>query len=298
MFLDRQAFVVNVSGLITKNGEFGNTDKRDIFYTMIEFSIITIAYNNLAGLRKTADSVLTQTKNDFEWIIVDGASTDGTQEYLNEIPQRWQGAADHLQIISEPDTGIYNAMNKGIRMAHGDYLQFLNSGDCLVAADTMLQLAKQQIITDIAYGYQYDDKNGECVPEQCIDVPYITFETMRNTHIPHQSTLIRREALQRLGGYDEQYKIISDWAFVMKGLFKYDLTISRIPQYIAVYDTNGISSNADKSFQWQERADFLHREFPLFMPDYERWDRLNQNAYMKLIRLLRDIKNSLLCHRK
>ncbi len=264
----------------------------------MQLSIITITYNNLAGMRKTVDSVLAQTMNDFEWIIVDGASTDGTQEYLQEIPKRWHGATDQLHILSEPDTGIYNAMNKGIRMAHGDYLLFLNSGDSLAEVDTLAQLAQQSITTDIAYGYQYDDINGERVHEQCIDVPYITFETMRNTHIPHQSTLIRREALLRLGGYCEQYKIISDWAFIMKGLFKCDLTISRIPQYIAVYDTNGISSNADKSFQWKERADFLHREFPLFMPDYERWDRLNQNAYMKLIRGLRNIKNKLLCRKK
>lgn len=265
---------------------------------MPKLTIITITYNNLAGLRKTAESVLTQTRNDFEWIIVDGASTDGTRKYLPEIRQLWQGDCDGLLIISEPDTGIYNAMNKGIRLAHGEYLLFLNSGDCLAETDTIEQLSQQPIITDIVYGYQYDDINGERVLEQCIDVPYITFDTLRNAHIPHQSTLIRLEALLRLGGYDEQYKIISDWAFVMRGLFKNALTIARIPQYIAVYDTSGISSNVNKSFQWKERADFLHKEFPFFMPDYERWDRLNSNGYMKLIHGLRRIKNKLLCHRK
>lgn len=267
----------------------------------LKLSIITINYNNLVGLRKTVESVLVQTYRDLEYIIIDGASTDGSREYLNTV-QIDHSQADNrlanLQIISEPDTGIYNAMNKGIRLAHGEYLLFLNSGDCLAETDTIEQLSQQPIITDIAYGYQYDDINGERVQEQCIDVAYITFDTLRNTHIPHQSTLLRREALLRLGGYDEQYKIISDWAFVMKGLFKYDLTIARIPQYIAVYDTSGISSNVNKSFQWQERADFLHKEFPFFMPDYERWDRLNSNGYMKLIHGLRRIKNKLLCHRK
>lgn len=261
------------------------------------FSIITVTYNNCVGFHKTVKSVQAQTGCDFEWIIIDGASTDGTQAFFNEIRQQWQGKSEYLQIISEPDTGIYNAMNKGIRLAHGEYLLFLNSGDCLAETDTIEQLSQQPIITDIVYGYQYDDINGERVLEQCIDVAYITFGTLRNTHIPHQSTLLRRETLLRLGGYDEQYKIISDWAFVMKGLFKYDLTIARIPQYVAVYDTNGISSNTDKTIQWQERADFLHREFPLFMPDYERWDRLNRNGYMKLIHTIRNIKNKL-CHRK
>ena len=262
----------------------------------LKLSIITINYNNLVGLRKTVESVLVQTYRDLEYIIIDGASTDGSREYLNTV-QIDHSQADNrlanLQIISEPDTGIYNAMNKGIRLAHGEYLLFLNSGDCLAETDTIEQLSQQPIITDIVYGYQYDDINGERVLEQCIDVAYITFDTLRNTHIPHQSTLLRRETLLRLGGYDEQYKIISDWAFVMKGLFKYDLTIARIPQYVAVYDTNGISSNTDKTIQWQERADFLHREFPLFMPDYERWDRLNRNGCMKLIHTIRNIKNKL-----
>ena len=264
----------------------------------MRLTIVTINYNNLAGLRKTVESVFAQTYCDFEYIIVDGASKDGTQEYLPEIRQQWLGDSDCLQIISEPDTGIYNAMNKGIRFAHGEYCLFLNSGDRLVATDTMQQLMNQSFSADIVYGYQYDDLDGKIVPELCIDVPYITFDTLRNAHIPHQSTLIRRESLLRLGGYDEQYKIISDWAFIMKGLFKNDLTIARIPQYIAIFDMGGISSNTDKSFQWSERVDFLHQEFPLFMPDYERWDRLNKNGYMKLIHGLRRIKNKLLCHRK
>lgn len=260
-----------------------------------KLSIITINYNNLVGLRKTVESVLAQTYRDLEYIIIDGASTDGSREYLNSIQDHSQAdnRLANLQIISEPDTGIYNAMNKGIRLAHGEYLLFLNSGDCLAETYTIEQLVKQPLTTDIAYGYQYDDINGKRVPELCIDVPYITFDTLRNAHIPHQSTLIHRKALLRVGGYDECYKIISDWAFVMKGLFKYDLTIARIPQYVAVYDTNGISSNTDKTIQWQERADFLHREFPLFMPDYERWDRLNRNGYMKLIHAIRNIKNKL-----
>lgn len=104
---------------------------------MLGLTIITIAYNNLGGLRKTAKSVLSQKIRDFEWIIVDGASNDGTQDYLLEIRKQWQGKPEYLQIISEPDKGIYNAMNKGICLAHGEYCLFLNSEDYLYAADVL-----------------------------------------------------------------------------------------------------------------------------------------------------------------
>lgn len=260
----------------------------------MKLSIITINYNNLFGLHKTLESVFVQTYDDFEYLIVDGASTDGSQDYLQKIEKNRNHPMNRLQILSEPDSGIYNAMNKGIRMAHGDYCLFLNSGDYLATPDTL-----QQVSTDfphgidIVYGHQWNDINGQLKEELCIDVAYLTFDTLRNAHIPHQSTFIRREALLRLGGYSEQYHIISDWAFIMKGLFKHDFTIARIPQYVSVYDTTGISSVSDKAPQWAERADFLHREFPFFMPDYERWDRLNQNIYMKLICLLRRWKNAL-----
>lgn len=259
---------------------------------MMTLTIITINYNNACGLERTMRSVFGQTCPDFEYIVVDGASTDTSMDVIHLFDNISHVFA--FWWLSEPDTGIYNAMNKGIRMAHGDYCLFLNSGDYFATPDTL-----QQVFTDfpdgidIVYGHQWNDKKGQLKEELCIDVAYITFDTLRNAHIPHQSTFIRREALLRLGGYIEQYHIISDWAFIMKGLFKHDFTIARIPQYVSVYDTTGISSVSDKAPQWAERADFLHREFPLFMPDYERWDRINQNIYMKLIRLLRRWKNAL-----
>lgn len=256
----------------------------------MKLSIITINYNNAAGLQRTVDSVLSQTYTDFEYIIVDGASTDGSTEILKHLQQE-QSCGNilfPLTIISEPDNGIYNAMNKGIRLAHGEYCLFLNSADSLVEKDTLQQVFSHfPEDVDIVYGKQYDDVNGVLQEELCIDVPYITFDTLRNAHIPHQSTFIRREALLRLGGYDEHYKIISDWAFMMKGIFKCDFTIVRITDYVAVFDMNGISSKTNKTDQWLERINFLHSEFQLFMPDYERWDRLNNTRYMRLMYLLR-----------
>ena len=93
----------------------------------MKLSIITINYNNLAGLQRTIDSVVCQTWHDYEWIIIDGGSSDGSKELIEQYQEYityW---------CSEPDKGIYNAMNKGIDHAHGDYLIFMNSGDAFAS---------------------------------------------------------------------------------------------------------------------------------------------------------------------
>ena len=102
----------------------------------MKLSIITINYNDATGLKKTLDSVAKQTSCNFEHIIIDGASTDGSveiiREYESTLASSLSPLASNLKWLSELDKGIYNAMNKGIKMATGDYLLFLNSGDCLV----------------------------------------------------------------------------------------------------------------------------------------------------------------------
>lgn len=91
----------------------------------MKLSIITINYNNREGLRKTIESVVAQTTREFEYIVIDGGSTDGSVDVIKEF-------SDYIDYwVSEPDKGIYNAMNKGVKVAHGDYCQFLNSGDWL-----------------------------------------------------------------------------------------------------------------------------------------------------------------------
>ena len=108
----------------------------------MKLSIITINYNNKNGLQKTIDSVISQTFKDFEWIIIDGGSTDGSKELIEKYSQ-------HITYwVSEPDKGIYNAMNKGIKVAKGEYLFFLNSGDYLVQPNTINQIFTQSPNTD------------------------------------------------------------------------------------------------------------------------------------------------------
>lgn len=108
----------------------------------MKLSIITVNYNNFDGLKKTAESILTQTWRDFEWIIIDGASTDGSREYIVDLNENLNknGWNPISYWCSEPDKGIYNAMNKGIVKAKGDYLNFMNSGDGFYESDTLRKI--------------------------------------------------------------------------------------------------------------------------------------------------------------
>ncbi|MBQ5456460.1 MAG: glycosyltransferase, partial [Prevotella sp.] len=117
----------------------------------MKLSIITINRNNATGLEKTMRSVAAQTVKEFEYIVIDGASTDGSVEAIKRV----EAQLAHLKWVSEPDTGIYNAMNKGLRMASGDYIQILNSGDCLAADDVterMLAALEKAGCPTILYG--------------------------------------------------------------------------------------------------------------------------------------------------
>ena len=124
---------------------------------MTKLSIITINRNNAAGLRKTIESVVSQTYTDFEYIIIDGASTDGSVEVIKEYAEATlpcgEGLGERLYWVSEPDKGIYNAMNKGILKAQGEYLLFLNSGDWLVDKDVIKSFIDLNIINDIVNNF-------------------------------------------------------------------------------------------------------------------------------------------------
>ena len=123
----------------------------------MKLSIITINYNNSIGLRKTIESVVSQTDNTFEYIIVDGGSSDGSVDIIKQY-------ADKIsQWVSERDGGIYNAMNKGVRMAHGEYIMFLNSGDILYD-NNVIGHVLPKLKADICVGNLVSDKGGTCTP--------------------------------------------------------------------------------------------------------------------------------------
>lgn len=201
----------------------------------IKFSLITITMNNLAGLQKTTASVLEQTCPDFEWIIVDGASKDGTLDFLSTLPKQ----GNFLQ-VSEPDRGLYDAMNKGIDHAKGDYLLFLNAGDCLASSNT-LELIKKNIVPpepDFIYGDSWEgteeNKNLKCAKS------HRTIINGLFTH--HQAMLYRRLSLGPLR-YDLSYKIAADYDLTLKFLGLHSKCL-RVDFPICLFESGGISQRA------------------------------------------------------
>lgn len=178
---------------------------------MIEVSIITVNLNNAAGLKKTVESVMNQVFRNFEYIVVDGASTDGSIEAIKEYTSR----IDHL--VSEPDQGIYHAMNKGIGMANGRYCLFLNSGDWLADDQVLSNVFEKEQDADIISGdTAYYDPAKQTVKWLIPSPDDLTANTFFNGTLPHQSTFIKRELFLKYGLYSEELIIASDWLFLLK----------------------------------------------------------------------------------
>jgi putative colanic acid biosynthesis glycosyltransferase len=189
------------------------------------FSIITITRNNRTGLARTRTSLINQTCRDFEWIVIDGASTDGTTDDLRTVPP------DHW--ISEPDNGIYDAMNKGLACARGDYLLFLNAGDSLAAPDVLEKLSP--LSADFLYGDALEGGHYKRAR------PHTRILTGMITH--HQSMLYRRAALGDLR-YDTTYHIAADYKFTLAFLQKPGITAAYAPFALCDFDPGGLSQTA------------------------------------------------------
>jgi len=224
-------------------------------------SIITINFNDVVGLQRTILSVLEQTYTNIEYIVIDGGSTDGSKEYIEahqESLAYW---------VSEPDTGIYNAMNKGIDAATGDYLLFLNSGDYLYSKNVLSYFQDFLVSSpdnDIYYGKIKVVGEKQWIKEYPNTLSFSYF--VKDT-IPHPATLIKRSCFKDFK-YDELLKIVSDWKFFIIGICKLNFSYQYYDEVIATFGLDGISSyNSD--LVNKERKEVLLKEFPLFMKDHD-----------------------------
>lgn len=247
----------------------------------MKLSIITINYNNASGLRKTLASVAAQTYQNIEHIIVDGGSTDGSvdiiKEYVRNVERMNELKSEGIQVVwsSEPDKGIYNAMNKGIRKATGDYIQILNSGDILAAPDVterMMAVLSDYDYPDLLYGNAVDLYEGKRFSSHGPGIEYSLRQLFKGTY-PHDSSFFRRELFSedRYGLYDESLKIVSDWKWYLQAIGLGDVKPIYVDVDVSLFDVTGISSK-NIELDNEERHNVLKDVLPpAIYADYEQY---------------------------
>jgi len=220
-------------------------------------SIITINRNNAEGLKKTLDSVASQTCRDFEHIIIDGASTDGSVDVIKEYVASSAGK-NVSYWVSEPDSGIYNAINKGIKKAVGDFILVLNSGDSF--AYDILETIKNRAAGNcdsILYGVVNDMKNGKLT-----HVEGICSGDLKDGTIAHQATFVPKKMYDKYGVYDESYKISADFDFFLKLYFAGEKFVY-LNLIVANYDVSGISNT--NMYVYKENI-LIQKKYGIYKP--------------------------------
>lgn len=233
----------------------------------MKFSIVTINFNNREGLQRTIDSVVSQTYRDFEWLLIDGGSTDGSRDLI----EKYQSHFSYW--CSEKDQGIYNAQNKGIQRTQGEYVLLLNSGDFLADADVLAEVVKCDVHSDFILGNMIVHADGEDYIWD-IKAEMLTARQFFYGTLPHPGTFIRREMFDKYGLYDEKMKICADWKFFVEAILIGQATLVKIPIIISVFEEGGIS---DQMIEMRnaERKQVLDKIFPpLVQKDYQLLDSL------------------------
>lgn len=298
----------------------------------MKLSIITINYNNAEGLRKTLASVASQTFRDFEHIIVDGGSTDESVEIIRQYADneairlkdyeairqenckadKQALSPNHLITsspiiwISEKDRGVYDAQNKGIRLAHGEYCYFLNAGDTfcnehvleLIFKPLTFNLSLLTSTPDILYGNEIIvDGNGQRIGiARGVETP--SFVDLYNSCMKHQASFIRRSLFDKYGMYDVDMRICSDFDWFFRVIaFHDEVSLQYKDIDIAYFENTGLSYHSPELCA-QERQQVLDRYMSKRMQrDYAvlgRYSRLSRLEDNKMVRLLLKVANRLL----
>jgi len=210
----------------------------------LKVSIITICYNSEKTIADTIQSVLSQTYNDVEYIIVDGASTDSTLEIVKSFGKQI------TQLISEPDKGIYDAMNKGVSMASGELIGILNSDDFYTNSDVLEQVVKQLMKsnTDALYGnlLYVDQSNTNKVKRRWVSGRYKREKFKWGWMPPHPAFFVKKSVYDNYGNYTLELKSSADYEFMLRVLYKHRISCSYLPQIITKMRVGG-QSNASLS---------------------------------------------------
>jgi len=257
----------------------------------MKLTIITINYNNASGLQKTMQSVVSQSFTDFEYLVIDGGSTDGSvaliSKYATPLNLPQGDTKERFNWVTEPDEGVYSAMNKGIRMAKGEYCLFLNSGDYLSNEMVLSTVFSNEPTADIVIGNELRGAGRVKAPIK------ISFFDLYTSSLPHQSTFVKRKLFEEVGVYNEELRIVSDWEFWIKAIVIHNCSVAKLEIDITVYDITGIS-NTNIEQRTQERELVLTTLFPeRVLEDYQTFEKYSQVlAYLKLIndnKMLRNV---------
>lgn len=222
----------------------------------MKLSIITINFNDADGLERTIKSVISQTFNDYEFIVIDGGSTDGSVDVI----KKYEKHIDYW--VSERDGGIYPGMNKGLRQAKGEYVNFMNGGDCYHSAEVLQNIFSLDADADIITGTH--SENGL----RNVGEGGVTMLDLYKWAIDHQASFIRREVALR-HPYDEKYRIVSDWKFFIEALIIDNCSFYYTDTIVVDVDMKGIS-NTNYALDKLEREAVLHELFPdRILKDYQ-----------------------------
>lgn len=248
-------------------------------------SIITINYNNAQGLKKTMDSVVNQSFKNFEYIIIDGGSTDNSKQII----EQYQSKVTYW--VSEKDKGIYNAMNKGIQQTKGNYLLFLNSGDYLADDNVLDNVFKSNITADIAYGNMLIEHSNGAI-EQGYMPDKITFKQMIVDTLWHPVSFIKKSLFDKYGLYNEELKIVSDYDFFFKTIIMNSVSTQHIGLTISVYNLNGLSSLPEnKVKEHTERKKVITSYLPSliveFIEEYRNTPKPQLTKWQRLVKKLK-----------
>lgn len=250
----------------------------------MKISVITINYNNKSGLERTIRSVAGQTYPNLEYVVIDGGSGDGSTDVIRQYQDKisyW---------VSEPDKGIYNAMNKGILKATGDYLLFLNSGDEFYNSSALKNLAAETPETDFVYG-NLAFAEGHKV--RILEYPgQLRFSFFIHQSLPHPSCLIRRSCFDKVGLYDEALKIVSDWKFFLLAICRHDCSYRHRAVTVSTFYNDGVSSDpANTEKVRKEKEGVLKTCFTPFIEDCEELlasrKKLHRLRYLNPVNLVR-----------
>lgn len=221
----------------------------------MKISVITVCYNSAETIADALQSVANQTWPDVEHIVIDGASTDGTQAVIARYGARL------AKVVSEPDAGIYDAMNKGLRLATGDLIGFLNADDVFASPDTLAHIvraAQESPNVDAVYGdlqYVAKDRPGKVVRHwrsKSFEISRLPCGWMP----PHPTLYVRRPVLEALGGFDTRFRIAADYEFMLRLFKRPGRSYAHLPQVLVLMRTGGASNRSLRALLRKSREDY------------------------------------------